>query len=661
MLACLMDTSGGLWVTLLMALTSDPSDPEHSVEKSALEAANYYIRIEKPEYAIKIVSTLVDTKNRLEFYRSKGLIDATIEHLLETRHKDELYRVLKGNNRFEEGANIALKFDDIENHIVFVVLGIKAKLWTHDASYTEIEKQDDIQKLQLLEQQTHKYYTKEQINYCITVLKNNKKDYNDILSTSYGFMKPITFDAFLNAFKPKNSYVIPILKNLGFLLRLHKLHQEESDYVDVRMKIFYHIKIFNRDGEYKCNFPPIMLLKLHVNTYEIDIDGNVTMSLKELKELLDSHIRSIAKPWLKVLDKLLGKIKQSKNGLKRCVRVKNMIGTLHCCTNLISCKYYYEQFGVSYAEELDYHVTETMLLNVLSLPWICYIPNNHRTVEVLLQVPVIKNLFEQLQLPGNWAFQGNTKQFHDFKKFAKETIDYYSSSVPSDEKLASFISELEIITIGLLAAFSKINKDYSVIVPQSYEIVTQWFNEINSRRFFPLIRKPPIKYEEALDLSLKIIKMLLGSDFLDNILVRACNIKYPDHYPLQYQFERCLVLVLTLFGNLAPILEDDIKYLFQIRLQTINKLTTIIQAQNTSHPRVFRSLIFEAADAVTTNELFIVVYKIQKLYCRKMAKLDLQMKMRYFEVVEPKDFPSSLLYPADSTTTQMTKEETHNA
>ena len=187
---------------------------------------------------------------------------------------------------------------------------------------------------------------------------------------------------------------------------------------------------------------------------------------------------------------------------------------------------------------------------------------------------------------------------------------------------------------------------------QSYEIITQWFNEINTNcRFFPLICKPSIKYEEAFDLSLKIIEILLGNDPFTNILVRVCIMKYPDCYPLQYQFERCLVLALALFGNLAPILEDDIRYLFKIRLQTVNKLTTTTtQAQNTSCPEVFRCLIFEAADAVTTNELFVVMYKIQKLYGRKMVKLDLQMKMKPFEVVEPKDFPSSLLYPLQQKT-----------
>ena len=636
-----------------MGLTSEPSDPEHSVSKSALEAANYYIRIGKPEHAKRTVATLVDTKDRLEFYRSEGFIDETVEHLLENRKIDELYRVLKGNNRFEEGANIALKFNDIENHIIFLLLDLKGKLWTHDASYTELEKQDDIQKLQLLEQKTDKYYTKEQINYCLAVLKNNPEDYNNILDTSYGFMKLITFDAFLNAFKPKNN-VIPILKNLGFLLRLHKSHQKELKYVDVRMKKFYHIKVFNRDGEYKSNFPPIMLLKLQVNTYEIDIDGNVTMPFKKLKELLDSHTRSIAKSWLKVLDELLGK---NKTDFNQCVMVKDMIKALRYCTNLISCKYYYEQFGVNYAKELDYPVTETMLLNVLSLPWVCYIPNDHRAVEVFLGVPVISDLFDQLRFPEKWAFQGNTKQFYNFKKFAKETIDRYSSSVPSDEKLASFASELEIITIGLLAAFSIINKDNCVVIPQSYVMVTEWFNEINPCRFFPLLRKPSIKCEDAFDLFLKIIRMLLGNDPFTNILARACIMKYPDHYPVQYQFERCLVLALTLFGNLAPLLEDDVRNLFQSSLQTIDKLSSTIQAQNTSHPREFRCLIFDAANAVTTDELFIVIYKIQKLYSRKMVKLNLQVKEKPFEVVEPIDFPSFLLYPADSTTTQNPKEE----
>ena len=195
--------------------------------------------------------------------------------------------------------------------------------------------------------------------------------------------------------------------------------------------------------------------------------------------------------------------------------------------------------------------------------------------------PVIADLFEQLRFPTEWAFQGNTKQFYNFKRFAKETIDRYSTTLPSDEKVSSFVSELEIITIGLLAAFSVINNHHCVIIPQSYEIVTEWFN---NRRLFQLLRKPSIKFEDAFDLFLKIIKMLLGNDPFTNILARACIMQYPDHYPVQYQFERCLVLALTLFGNLAPLLEDDIRNSFQLSLQTIDKLSSTIKAKNTSHP-----------------------------------------------------------------------------
>ena len=127
--------------------------------------------------------------------------------------------------------------------------------------------------------------------------------------------------------------------------------------------------------------------------------------------------------------------------------------------------------------------------------------------------------------------------------------------------------------------------------------------------------------------------------------------EYRDDYPIWYQFERCCVLALTLFGNLAPLLDNNIKILFQSNLETVNKVSSIIEAKNTSHPKKFRRLINEAANATTTDELHIVIYKIQKLYSGKMVMFNLQVGATPFEVVEPTEFPSYLLYPAmqDST------------
>ena len=657
--ACLMDESaGGLWLTLIMALTSDPSDPEHSVSKSALEAAYYYLRIEKPEQALKTVANLVNTKDRLDFYISEGFVDEAMTLLPKVKPMYEVYRIMKANNWFKEGARIALDYNDIKNHITFELLHIKEKLWSHDTLYTEIEKQQDIEKLQLLKKQNHIFYMKEQINYHIVVLKNIVEDYNKVINISNGFMKPITFDAFLHAFI-SDVQVVPIIKNLGFLLKIHKLHQDRLDYVDIQMKTFYHIKTFSHDGEYKCNFPPMMLQKLQVKRYETDVDGTVVMPLKRLKVAINRHTRSIAKSWLKVLDELLGKNIQDIGTFKQYVKVKDIIQALWYCTNLISCKYYYEQFEISYAQDLDYCVTKTMLINLLSLPWVCYMPNNHKSVEVFLCVPVIVQLFDQLNFSKEWAFQGSTKQFYDFKEFVEETVDYYSSKVLIDKAVASFISDLEIITIGLLAILSE-NKNYYLIVPQSYEMVIGWFNEINTRRALSAqaLRKTSrsLKVEDILDCFLKIIKLLLGNDPFTSVLARTCTTEFPDHYPIQYQFERCFVLVLTLFGNLAPLMDDDLKKLFQLNLQTIDKLSLTMKLNNTSHPRKFRCLINEAANAITTDELHIVIYKIQKLYCRKMVKFNVRLRKSLFEIVEPINFPSFHLYP-DTTTIQYSKEE----
>ena len=651
-----MDISGGLWMTLLMALTSDPSDPEHSVHKSAVEAANYYLEIERPEHALEIVDTLLDTEERLDFYRMNGFIDELIEVLLKTNNISEVYRVLKGSNEFEEGAIIAKGFNDVKNHFTFLLLDIKAKLWTCDPAYTEIAKQSEIQKLQLLENKIFYRYSKEQITHCIAVLKNNFEDYKDALDTLYGFIKSITFDAFLKAFKPLNyrlNAIIPILKNLECLLRTYNLLVHQG-FINKQIRIFYHIKIIYDDNKAdRCIFPPIVLQKLQVNRYEVDMNGNVIVPLAELKESLIKYIKSIAKSWLKILDKLLGKnIHSSGNSFQHCVKAKDMIKTLQYCINLISCKHYFEQFGISYATELDYCVTETMLLNVLSLPWICYVPNDHTTVVALLNVPVIANLFGKLRLVENWAFQGNTDKFFNFKRFTKQTIDRYSIEVLSDQKIASFVSELEIITIGILAIMSK---HHYLIIPQSYEIVTDWFDEINDCKFFSTLRK---QWEDGFDLLTQFIKILLGDDPFANILARTYIMTHPDHYPICYQFERCFVLALTLLGNLAPLLDDDTKNLFQISLQGIYKVSTAIQAKNTSDPKIFRYLIFEAANATTTDQLFDIIYKIQKLYSRKMMTFNIQNKKKQsFEEVEPKNFPSFPLYPESTTGQNSSKEK----
>ena len=657
--ACLMDEStGGLWLTLIMALTSDPSDPEHSVSKSALEAAYYYLRIGKPEHALKTVDNLVGTKDRLSFYISEGFVDEAMTLLLKIKSRYEVYRIMKANNWFKEGAKVALFYNDIEDHITFELLRIQEKLWSHDTLYTAIAKQQDIEKLQLLEEQTQDCYTKEQINYYIVALKNTVEDYNKIIDVSNSFMRSITFDAFLHAFM-SDVQVVPIIKNLGFLLKIHKLHQHRLNYVDIQLKNFYHIKIFFHDRKYKCNFPPMMLQKLQVKRYETDVDGNVVMPLKQLKVVIHRHTKSIAKSWLKVLDELLGKNIQDIGAFKQYVQVKDKIQALRYCTNLISCKYYYEQFEISYAKDLDYCITKMMLINLLSLPWVCYMPKNHRNVEVFLHVPVIVQLFDQLNFSKEWAFQGSTKQFYDFKEFVEETIDYYSSKVLIDTAVASFISDLEIITIGLLAILSE-NKNYCLIVPQSYEVVTGWFNGINTRRVLStqVLRKTSrsLKVEDILDYFLKIIKLLLGNNPFTSVLARTCTTEFPDHYPIQYQFERCFVLALTFFGNLAPLMEDDLKKLFQLNLQTIDKLSLTVKLNNTSHPRKFRCLINEAANAITTDELLNVIYKIQKLYSRKMVKFNLRSRKPLFEIVEPINFPSFHLYP-HTTTIQYSKEE----
>ena len=79
-----------------------------------------------------------------------------------------------------------------------------------------------------------------------------------------------------------------------------------------------------------------------------------------------------------------------------------------------------------------------------------------------------------------WVFRhyGN-QSIVSFTKYAEETINAYLSIIKISDirliDLSPIVSELEIITTGLLGIFSEVNNEQSIIIPQSYENINQIF------------------------------------------------------------------------------------------------------------------------------------------------------------------------------------------
>lgn len=64
-----------------------------------------------------------------------------VELLQANRKLPELYRYLKGNSRFEDGANIAYKFKNFDDRFCFVLMDIKQKLLNLDLYIDETKSQ----------------------------------------------------------------------------------------------------------------------------------------------------------------------------------------------------------------------------------------------------------------------------------------------------------------------------------------------------------------------------------------------------------------------------------------------------------------------------------------------------------------------------------------
>ena len=115
--------------------------------------------------------------------------------------------------------------------------------------------------------------------------------------------------------------------------------------------------------------------------------------------------------------------------------------------------------------------------------------------------------------------------------------------------------------------------------------------------------------------------------------------EYPRSCPFQqYQFERYFVLALTLLGNLTHNLSYDVKMLFQRNLRFLTASTGKVKLRQDN----LIPMINEAANACTTKQIFMIIYKIQKLHYRNMVTFDFNDNC--FKAILPKTFQSFPLY-----------------
>ena len=637
-----MDETGSLLPTALkMVVNTNPSKPESVVSDIALKTANFYLQNDKCVNALEAAG-FISVDERIHFYKCNGFDDEFVDLLQKTKRLPELYRFLKGHSKFEEGKNIAEKLCDINGKITFALMNIRLKLQNiNHPVYSQVAQQNDANELCLLSKNTKDDFLQQQLLYYITLLKG-RDDWNVIQKELNGYFKIKIFNLHVNMFEnnPSKFNVLDFFKNLSLLL---DLHESESECM---LKFF---DVQNNKG--KCYICPLMLLELHIfdaKKYKKDLDGMIIMNESELQTVFRKHTKSFAANWLRILDKIVGYKEEKHSIFSSYVKAKDIIKLLYYYRNVIECKYYYKHFEIRCPKTLNIDVC-TMLRNLLNVSWICYVPITHESVQSLTKNHAIKSYFRQLKLKNStdflsfakkWVFHGSNEHVFDFTMFAIETISSYFSIKLSEIKmidLSPVISNLEMITIGLLGIYSERNSEHQIIIPQCYEIVTEFFDEMNSVNLFFHLANSKLNSDDVLDLVHMIIEILVGDMHLKSMLSMTLRMKYPDDYPLQYQFERCFVLALTLLGNLAPYLTDIVCIMqqsFEFLKDPAHKFKT--------HQKDLMPMVNKAIGASTTKEVFLIINAIQQLHNRNMIAFDFINNS--FKTVLPRNFPCSPLH-----------------
>ena len=209
----MMDTKGTLFpaaLKLAVEYSQDkscaPLKKECSVNEVAHLTATYYLKIGKKELAVECVELFTEVKDKISFLKRAGFIDEAVNMLHKAKQYDNLYHLLKGQGMFKKGASISSKLRDYENHCVFLLLSIKAKL--HEAtvgvddntnkSYSVQSQLDDAAELQRAGKQLKDGETKLQVDLMCGILRENVHVcYN--VSKCFTYLNPFGSPEALNA------------------------------------------------------------------------------------------------------------------------------------------------------------------------------------------------------------------------------------------------------------------------------------------------------------------------------------------------------------------------------------------------------------------------------------------------------------------------------
>ena len=742
-----------------------PIKPECSVNEVAFLTAEYYMSndsIKDKAIVVECVKNhFSNVKEKVSFFKRNGFVKVALEMLYEEQQYDDLYRLLKGQEMFVEGAEKCLKLQDDYNYCIFLLLLVKSKLYSSENDqdeeyrYGKKTRAKDVAELEKASRKIEDIELKIEVELFIGIVKNDAQICLRVckkIRNQFGAIEALNAALrFSHTLSNSIELVLKCLQDTKNIINGFKANVMPEKVAGELLK-FYGLE---RSGDryYLPQHQFYWLPELAKHSFDVrDSDGMIQLRESDVHNTIHEHIVDSAKQWLSHgkldlflygsinLNPLNGAImKTDKDFATLCsANSQELSGYIKCCTQVIILGHFYHFLGSKLSSSTDnFRTVDHMIsyganriVNIFSNQWSFYLaftPANFREVrssalvcqEVNIGIDnfLKRKMYEPTQdingflykwlilkvtdtnvadlentLREQEAFRNSKtvspllieerkadnslKYVHSFtvwsqacnslvmhgnimefaSKIIKRFILFNAKSGESMPKISvlNAVSLLEIVSIGLLGVLqaSAVHLDYdkvSVILPEFYCHAVELFDNIHcgSKNMKLLtaasktvvnipIKKLAYLNKDSYKLLCLVTRLLVGLHLpYFNILVYALARSAPNN-----GFERCFMLSVCLFANLAPLMPKKVNKMIHYNLCSLLNDIPNDYAE-------LKAVVYRIWMANDINEIFHALLALQQKYNKGIVSLTYNHSETKFEFVkvDAAEFPTFRLDP----------------
>ena len=401
-----------------------PLDPGCSINVIAQRTAEFYLRNNKVGKAKGCTEFFTESRDKVSLLKRANLKDEALELLIAEKNYSEIYRLFKGWELFERGAEVAEKLGDSSTHCDFLLHAVKQKLQGKE-DYVKECKLEDANNLEKAGAKLSSVDTqllvwlmcailREDPTECFNVCQRFKHANNhfgaiEALNAAFKFREP-NFDL-------KKVEITATLEKIGVITDCMQYAQDILNEIKSSGKLtknlqlskcrkFYQLEQ-SEDIYFSSPSQYFAMRRLSKCCKSRDCDGMIQFNQHVLNNMITKHFCVIVDNWKELeletvlykilnsdkytqLNLIIDKKSDKRNFAETCCRVGNIQEYLHCCIKLVEVASSHNSNSMRDCNLIGIDDWESLLnygsdriVSIFSPQWSYYLPFSRKEVEMV--------------------------------------------------------------------------------------------------------------------------------------------------------------------------------------------------------------------------------------------------------------------------------------